>query len=156
MADGRFRLFLLAGILAFAIFCLAIAKEIFIPIAVAMLLTFVLAPVVRLLERRRVPHPAAVALTVALAFSVIGGVGYVLALQVTTLAADLPQYEGTIKQKIREARRAGKGGPIEKAQSTVKEVIGELQKDDDPKTRKPMPVVVEGQAPTGVAGLKAT
>ena len=156
MADGRFRPFLLAGILAFAIFCLAIAKEVFIPIAVAMLLTFVLAPVVRLLEHRRLPHLAAVALTVVLAFSAIGGVGYVLALQVTTLAADLPKYEGKIKQKIREVRRAGKGGTIEKAQSTVKEVIGELQKDDDPKTRKPMPVVVEGDAPTGVAGLKKT
>jgi predicted PurR-regulated permease PerM len=156
MADGRFRPFFLAGILAFAIFCLAVAREILIPIAVAMLLTLVLAPVVRMLERRHVPHVAAVALTVVLAFSAIGGVGYVLALQVTTLAADLPQYEGTIKRKIREARRAGKGGPIEKAQSTVKEVIGELQKEDDPKTRKPMPVVVEGQAPTGLAGLKAT
>jgi predicted PurR-regulated permease PerM len=155
MPDGRFRPFVLAGILAFAIFCLAIAKEVFIPIAVAMLLTFVLAPVVRLLERRRVPHAAAVALTVVLAFSAIGGVGYVLALQITTLAADLPKYEGTIKQKIREIRRAGKGGPIEQAQSTVKEVIGEIQKDDDPKARKPMPVVVEGEAPTGLAGLKA-
>src|SRR5687768_7859484 len=39
MLDGRFRPFVLAGILAVAIFCLAIAKEIFIPIAVAMLLT---------------------------------------------------------------------------------------------------------------------
>jgi len=155
MADGRFRPLWLAGILAFAVLCLAVAKEILIPIAVAMLLTFVLAPVVRALERR-LPHVAAVALTVVFAFSVMGGVGYVLALQVTTLAADLPKYEGTIKRKIREVRRAGKGGPIEKAQSTVKEVIGELQKDDDTKTRKPMPVVIEGQAPTGVAGLKAT
>jgi len=155
MADGRFRPLFLAGILALAIFCLSVAKEILIPIALAMLLTFVLAPVVRLLERR-VPHVVAVALTVVLAFSFIGGVGYVLALQVTTLAADLPKYEGTIKRKIREVRRAGKGGPIEKAQSTVKEVIGELQKEDESKTRKPMPVVVERDAPTGVAGLKAT
>jgi predicted PurR-regulated permease PerM len=156
MADGRFRPLIFAGILAFAVVCLAVAKEILIPVAVAMLLTFVLAPVVRMLEHRRLPHVAAVALTVVLAFSAMGGVAYVLALQVTTLAADLPKYEGTIKRKIREVRRAGKGGTIEKAQSTVKEVIGELQKDDDGKARKPMPVVVEGQAPTGIAGLKAS
>jgi predicted PurR-regulated permease PerM len=154
MADGRFRPFLLAGILASAIFSLGIAKEVFIPIALAMLLAFVLAPVVRLLERRRVPHGAAVALTVVLAFSAIGGVGYVLALQVSTLAADLPKYEGTIKRKIREARRVGKGGTIDKAQSTVKEVIGELQKNDDPKTRRPAPVVIERDTPTGLAGLR--
>jgi predicted PurR-regulated permease PerM len=154
MADGRFRPFVYAGVLAFVLFCLAIAKEVFIPIALAMLLTFVLAPVVRFLDRRRLPHAAAVALTVVLAFSAIGGVGYVLALQVTTLATDLPKYEGTIKRKIREVRRAGRGGAIEKAQSTVKEVIGELQKDDEAKARKPAPVVVERETPTGLAGLR--
>ena len=160
MADGRsdplrrFQPFLVGAVFAFAILVLAVAKEVFIPIALAMLLTFVLAPVVRLVERRHVPHAAAVALTVVLAFSVIGGVGYLLASQVTTLAGDLPQYEGTIKRKIREIRRAGRGGSIEKAQSTVKEVIGELQKDDDPKARKPAPVVVEREAPTGIAGLR--
>ncbi|HXU89667.1 MAG TPA: AI-2E family transporter [Methylomirabilota bacterium] len=156
MPDGRLRPFVYAGILAFVLFCLAIAKEVFIPIALAMLLTFVLAPVVRFVERRHVPHAAAVALTVVLAFSAIGGVGYVLALQASTLAADLPKYEGTIKQKIREVRRAGKGSPIEKAQSTVKEVIGELQKNDDAKARTPTPVVVEREAPAGLAGLRAS
>jgi predicted PurR-regulated permease PerM len=154
MADVRYRPFLFAGILALAIFCLAIAKQVFIPIVLAMLLTFVLAPVVRFLARRHVPHAVAVALTVVLAFSAIGGVGYVLALQGTTLAADLPKYEGTIKRKIREVRRAGKGSTIEKAQSTVKEVIGELQKTDDPKARTPAPVVIEREKPTGLAGVR--
>jgi predicted PurR-regulated permease PerM len=162
MADGRsdpsrrFQPFLVAAILAGAFVLLAVAKEVFIPIALAMLLTFVLAPVVRLLDRR-LPHGIAVAVTVVLAFSVIGGVGYLLAAQVTTLAGDLPKYEGTIKRKIREIRRAGRGGSIEKAQSTVKEVIGELQKSDDPKAaRKPAPVVVEREPPTGLAGVRET
>jgi predicted PurR-regulated permease PerM len=159
MADGRsdplrrFQPFIVAAALAVAILFLAVAKEVFIPIALAMLLTFVLAPVVRQLARR-LPYVAAVALTVVLAFSVIGGVGYLLATQVTTLAGDLPKYEDTIKRKIREVRRAGRGGSIEKAQSTVKEVIGELQKDDDVKARKPAPVVIEREAPTGIAGLR--
>jgi predicted PurR-regulated permease PerM len=162
MADGRsdplrrFRPFLVAGILALVVFCLAIAREIFIPIALALLLTFVLAPVVRLLERWHLPHAVAVALTVLLAFSAIGGVGYVLASQVTTLASDLPRYEETIKRKIREVRRAGRGGTIERAQSTVKEVIGELQKDDQPPARRPAPVVVEEPPATGLAGLRET
>ena len=91
-----------------------------------------------------------------LAFSVIGGVGYVLALQVTILSRRPAEVRGHHQAEDSRDPRAGKGGTIEQAQSTVKEVIGELQKDDDPKTRKPMPVVVEGEAPTGVAGLKAT
>ena len=154
----RFRPFLLAGILALALAFLALAKEVFIPIAAATLLTFVLAPVVRFLERGHVPRVAAVALTVVLAFSAIGGVGYLLASQVTALAGDLPRYEETVKRKIREIRRAGRGGTIEKAQSTVKEVIGELQKPDDPKAgrRAPTPVVVEYDAPTGLAAVRKT
>jgi predicted PurR-regulated permease PerM len=151
---ARFQPFLIGGILVVAIFFLRIAKEVFIPVALAMLLTFVLAPVVRLLARWRLPHVAAVALTVVLAFSAIGGVTYLLASQVTTLAGDLPKYEDTIKRKIREIRRAGRGGSIDKAQSTVKEVIGELQKEDDPKARKPAPVVVERETPGGIAGLR--
>ena len=160
MPDGRaaslrrFQPLIVAGILAFAIFCLAIAREVLIPIALAMLLTFMLAPVVRFLERRRLPHVAAVVLTVVLAFSAIGGVGYLLASQVNALAGDLPNYEGTIKRKVRELRRAGKGGTIEKAQSTVKEVIGELQKNDDAKKRAPAPVVIEREPATGLAGIR--
>ena len=151
---ARYQPFLIGGILVVAIFFLRVAKEVFIPIALAMLLTFVLAPVVRLLARWRLPYVAAVALTVVLAFSAIGGVAYLLASQVTALAGDLPKYEDTIKRKIREIRRAGRGGSIDKAQSTVKEVIGELQKEDDPKARKPAPVVVEREAPGGIAGLR--
>ena len=162
MADGRtsslrgFRPLVVLGILAFAIFCLAIGKEVLIPLAVATLVTFMLAPIVRFLERRRLPHVAAVVLTVVFTFSVFGSVGYLLATQVTALAGDLPRYEGTIKRKIRDVRRAGKGGSIEKAQSTVKEVIGELQKTDDPKQRAPMPVTVERQPATGLAGFRET
>jgi predicted PurR-regulated permease PerM len=163
MADGRsdalrrFQPFLVAGILAVTIAFLAIAKEVFIPIALAMLLTFVLAPVVRVLERRRLPHGVAVAVTVVLAFTAIGGVGYLLASQITTLAGDLPKYEDTIKRKIREIRRAGRGGSIERAQSTVKEVIGELSKEDDARARRrPPAVVVERETPTGLAAVKET
>jgi predicted PurR-regulated permease PerM len=144
------------GILAFAIFCLAIAKEVLIPLALAMLVTFMLAPVVRFLERRHLPHVVAVILTVVFTFSVVGSLGYLLASQVTTLAGDLPKYEGTIKRKVRELRRAGKGGSIEKAQSTVKEVIGELQKDDDPRKRPATPVIVEREPLTGLAGFRET
>jgi predicted PurR-regulated permease PerM len=144
-------------ILAFALFCLGIAQEVFIPIALATLVTFVLSPVVERLQRVRVPRVAAVIVTVVLAFSVVGGLGWVLASQVTTLADDLPQYRSNITRKIRELRRVGKSDSLEKAQSTVKEVIGELQKDGSvPVKRPPQAVVVEKPPPVGLAGLRAT
>ena len=145
-------------ILAFALFCLGIAQEVFIPIASAMLLTFVLAPIVERLQRARCPRVVAVIVTVALAFFVLGALGWLLASQVTTLAADLPQYRSNLTGKVRVLRRVGNSASLEKAQSTVKEVIGELQKKDGavPAQKAPQPVVVENPAPVGFAGLRAT
>jgi predicted PurR-regulated permease PerM len=152
----RLRPLLQVVILAFALFCLGIAQDVFIPIALAMLLTFVLSPIVERLQRWRLPRVAAVVVTVAFAFSVLGGVGWLLVSQVTTLADDLPQYKHNITGKIRQLRRVGKPDSLEKAQSTVKEVIGELQKDGSvPKGKPAQPVVVERQPPTGLAGLRA-
>ena len=153
---SRLQPFLQIFILAFAIFCLGIAQEVFIPIALAMLLTFVLAPVVERLQRWRLPRVAAVIVTVAFAFSVLGGLGWLLASQVSTLADDLPQYKDNLTAKIRQVRRVGKSDTIEKAQSTVKEVIGELQKDDGAaRSKPPQPVVVQKEPPVGLAGLRA-
>lgn len=105
-------------LLALALFCLSVAREVFIPIALAMLLTFVLAPLVERLQRLRVPRVAAVVLTVVFAFSVLGGLGWLLASQVTTLADDLPQYKSNLTRKIREVRRVGGPQALERAQST--------------------------------------
>jgi predicted PurR-regulated permease PerM len=144
-------------ILAFALFCLGIAQDVFIPIALAMLLTFVLSPIVERLQRWWVPRVVAVVVTVAFAFSVLGGLGWLLVSQVTTLADDLPQYKNNITGKIRQVRRAGKSHSLEKAQSTVKEVIGELQKDGAaPAKKPPQAVVVEKPPPAGLDGLRAT
>ena len=144
-------------ILAFALFCLGIAQDVFIPIALAMLLTFVLSPIVERLQRWHLPRVVAVVVTVAFAFSVLGGLGWLLASQVSALADDLPQYKHNITGKIRQVRRVGKSDSLEKAQSTVKEVIGELQKDGSaPAKKPPQSVMVEKQPPTGLAGLSDT
>ncbi|PYO24129.1 MAG: hypothetical protein DMD85_07730 [Candidatus Rokuibacteriota bacterium] len=144
-------------ILAFGLFCLGIAQDVFIPIALAMLLTFVLSPIVERLQHWHVPRVAAVVVTVVFAFSVLGGLGWLLASQATTLAADLPQYKHNLTRKIREVRRVGKSDSLEKAQSAVKEVIGELQKDGAVAAKKPpQPVVVEKPAPGGLDSFRAT
>ena len=130
--------------LVVVIACLYFASPVFIPVSLAVLLTFLLNPLVNALERHRLPRIAAVVVTVLLTFTLLGGIGWLLYAQVTTLANDLPQYKHNITSKIRDLRRAGKGGSLEKAQSTVKEVMGELQKDEQGAARKkPAPVVVE-------------
>ena len=144
------------GTLVVVIACLYFARPVFIPLALAVLLTFLLNPLVNALERHRLPRIAAVVVTVLLAFTLLGGIGWLLSAQVTTLANDLPQYKNNITSKIRDLRRAGKGGSLEKAQSTVKEVMGELQKDEQGAARKkPAPVVVE-QSPSELWRIPTT
>jgi predicted PurR-regulated permease PerM len=156
-ALSRLQPLLQVVVLAFALFCLGIARDVFIPIALAMLLTFVLSPLVERLRRWRLPRVAAVVVTVVFAFSVLGGLGWLLVSQATMLADDLPQYRHNLTRKIREVRRVGKSDSLEKAQSAVKEVIGELQKDGSVATKKPpQPVVVEKPAPGGLEALRAT
>jgi predicted PurR-regulated permease PerM len=142
--------------------CLYWAKSVFIPVALAVLLTFLLNPVVRLLQRRGLPRTPAVLLVVVLAFSVLGGISWTVTRQLTALAYELPRYKENLKHKMSDLRELGKGGIIERLQTTMKEVTGELQKATPPppeiqptegpterlsaEPEKPVPVVV--QAPS--------
>src|SRR5215218_7542624 len=92
--------------------CLAVAvlyfaQEVLIPLVLAVLLSFLLAPIVRFLERRRFRRVPAVLTTVAVAFAVIAEVGWVVGEQVVNLAQDAPQYQHEIVQKIRRFRGQG-------------------------------------------------
>src|SRR5262245_36254146 len=101
----------IAILAAFAIVAaLYFARAIFVPLAVAILLTFVLAPVVRLLRGGGVPRVPSVAIVVVLAFLIIFGLGGVMGQQVAQLADKLPQYQYTIQEKIRTLRDAASSG----------------------------------------------
>ena len=82
------------------IVALYLGKEVFIPLVLAVLLSFVLGPVVNLLRRIRVPRIPAILVTVVLALAVLLGVGGVIGLQLADLAGQLPQYQHTVETKI--------------------------------------------------------
>jgi predicted PurR-regulated permease PerM len=86
------------------------AKTVFVPLAVAVLLTFVLAPPFRLLRGWGLPRAAAAPIVVALAFIFILAIASILGQQLTQLAERLPQYEFTITQKIQKLRDSMLGG----------------------------------------------
>lgn len=139
---------LLAGVLM-TVGALYLGRDFLIPVAVASLLTFVLNPIVRTFERW-LPRAAAVILVVLLAFSLLGGFGWALALQAASLGQDVPTYRDHLKSKIAEIRGASRGGVIEKVQSATQEVVAELQKEDKPAkpADKPVPVVVKSPSST--------
>ena len=107
-------------------------REIIIPIALAILLSFVLAPLVGLLQRLRVPRGLAVVSVVIIAFALIFAMGSLLAAQLTQLAQDLPKYQSTITEKIQSFRDTTAGrGTLERASGMLKDLSKELDKPKD-------------------------
>src|SRR4029450_13511538 len=101
------------------------AQAVLVPFALAILLTFVLAPPITRLERwiGRVP---AVLLGVTLVFTLLGVASWGLTRQMQHLAAALPGYRANIQAKIADVRGAGQGGTVEKLQETLKDLKGDL------------------------------
>jgi predicted PurR-regulated permease PerM len=95
--------------LGVSIAVLYFAQEVLIPLALAVLLSFLLAPLVKLLERWRFPRVPAVILVVAIAFTLIGALGWVVGSQVVRLAEDMPRYQGEIVRKVQSLRASGSG-----------------------------------------------
>jgi len=85
---------------SFIIVSLHVARDILFPLALAALLTFLLAPLVTRLERR-IGRIGAVLMTVLLIFAATGGAGWVLTRQVVDLASKLPDYKDNIQIKLR-------------------------------------------------------
>src|SRR5208337_4531119 len=79
---------------------MSLAAEVLKPLALAVLLSFALAPLAGFFERRRVPRVIAVLLTVALALGSLSGIGYVVERQLSMLARQLPSYKERIQEKV--------------------------------------------------------
>src|ERR1700687_4603705 len=120
------------GIIALVVAGLYWLQAVLIPLALAVLLTFLLSPVVGTLQRRGLGGVSSVLVTVLLALSILGGIGWTLTRQVVTLADELPRYSLNIHHRIEDLRGAGKGGSVEKVQKAVEGVVGEIQKTDTP------------------------
>ena len=76
------------------------AREVMVPITLAVLLSFVLAPLVTVLRRIRLPRVPAVLLSVVLALGVILALASLIGVQVANLAGDLPRYQETVEAKL--------------------------------------------------------
>ncbi|KQY11577.1 ABC transporter permease [Rhizobium sp. Root482] len=106
---------------------LYLAREVFLPIAIALLLTFALAPVVSALRRLRMPRVVAVLVTVLVTFCVIGVFSLIVALQVGELARHLPTYQSNIVTKIKTLKEGGEeNGIIDRITRTIERINKEM------------------------------
>ena len=149
------------------IMLLYFGRDIIIPIALAILLSFVLAPLVGLLQRVRVPRGLAVVSVVIIAFAFIFAIGSLLATQLAQLAGDLPRYQSTISEKIQTFRETtASRGTLERASGMLKDLSKELDKPKEAASApgagaspqaaplKPVPVEVRQPDPGALESLQ--
>jgi len=118
------------GVIAVA--ALYLGREIFVPVALAILLSFVLAPSVLLLRRCHFGRVPSVIAVVVLAFTVISGLGAILGDQLTHLAENLPQYQSNITEKIHSLQgTTTKGGLVDRASTMFRDLSNEISKTGD-------------------------
>src|SRR3954468_13112623 len=154
------------AVAALIIAALYFGREIFVPFALAVLLSFVLAPFVMRLRTWRIPRTISVLVVVLIGFSIIFSLGGLMVSQATRLAAKLPGYQQTLSDKIESLRGLmGDSGTLEHASTVLKELKTELQhrdasgRGDGELTRqlsdKPIPVEVRQPDPGALSTLGA-
>jgi predicted PurR-regulated permease PerM/GAF domain-containing protein len=106
-------------------------RELLIPLALAVLLGFLLDPAVTRLKRWGLPRMVATLVVVVLALGALSGMGFYLGKQVQSLSASLPTYQNTIQEKLRNLRTLSSGPSAwDGAIKTYSTVEGEIAKAD--------------------------
>lgn len=152
---------------ALIVTALYLGRDVFVPIALAILFSFVLAPLVKGLQKLRVPRSLAVITVVLIAFSALGALTMAMVGQATQLAGDLPVYQSTMREKIASLRGAGPGsGVLSRAADVLQDLGKELDKPQAkdasplapsarPPDARPIPVEVHQPAPGALETLRA-
>jgi len=156
------------GILAVGVITVAalyFGREVFVPMALALLLSFALGPPVLLLRNWHFNRVLAVIAVVVLAFSVIFGVGAVIGSQLAQLAESLPGYHTNITEKVHSLRdTTTSSGVVGRATGMLSDLGNEITKPREKAGRpaangpavlapgvqqqKPVPVEIRPSDPT--------
>src|ERR1700722_13937597 len=106
------------------------AQKILIPLALAVLLAFVLNPVVTIVQRRGLPLVPSVIVIACLSFLLLGGIGFGLTLQLKRLGTELPKYKENVAKKVAGLREVSNGRWLHDLGEMLKEC------ESDPKDEK--------------------
>jgi predicted PurR-regulated permease PerM len=120
---------------AIVIAALYFARVMLVPLALAVLFTFVLAPLVSVLERIHIRRFLAIFLVVGIAVSGIGIMGWTVGNQLIDVTNQLPSYKTNIREKI-DAIHNPKNRRLDKAADAMKELGKEIA-DNPPALTEP-------------------
>jgi predicted PurR-regulated permease PerM/methylmalonyl-CoA mutase cobalamin-binding subunit len=149
--------FLIFASVILVVAVLRYASQVIIPIALAVLLSFLLGPVVVRLQRWRVPRVPAVILTVVAAFTVLSLVAWVVTIQLIDLAEKLPDYERNLQAKIEWLQQPQRPAALTRMMDMIDNLRADLEEGEKQareaeaersgKAAEPPPVPVEVRAP---------
>src|SRR5262249_40829342 len=122
------------------------AKAVLIPVALAVLLTFILSPLVSMLQRRGFGRVPSAVLVAGVAFCLFAGLGLGVLLQLKRLATDLPQYKDDIAGKIIRIQEAGKGSWLDQVYSTFQDITRQVKEAAPDAAAETGPVAVKVQS----------
>ena len=126
--DGLAAPLVIAAVIVAALF---FAREILIPIAIAVLLSFVIGPLVALLRKLRLGRIPSVGVAVLLLLTVVAGLGGLIGMQVADLSTGLPRYQRTIAQKAENL----KAGPLGDMAGYLRSINHQIQQAGAPEPK---------------------
>jgi predicted PurR-regulated permease PerM len=154
-----------AAVVIGTIAVLYLAREILIPLALAVTLTLVLTPAVGWLQKLHVGRFPAALLVILVSMAAVGGISYVIFNQVVQVATELPSYQENIDNKIRALRMRDTGALGRAAKSVQKlgKELDSVQEAPPPPTSRaarvntltdPLPVQVIETPPSALVYLR--
>jgi predicted PurR-regulated permease PerM/methylmalonyl-CoA mutase cobalamin-binding subunit len=151
---SAFHLTVIGAIIVAALY---FGQSVFVPLALAILLSFALAPLALLLRRWHFGRVPSVLAAVVVGVLLISGIAGVIGTQLAHLAQDLPRYQTNIAEKIHSLRSgAAENGIVERASSMLKDLGNEIAKPGAggdgtaavaPAGKAPAPIPVEIHEP---------
>jgi predicted PurR-regulated permease PerM len=106
---------------------LYLAKTVILPLALALLFTFVLAPVVTRLERARLPRIVAIPVVMLAAAIILGTVSWIVFTQLIAVTDALPAYTSNMQEKIRSLQQPDGGTSLSRAEREIDDLSAQLR-----------------------------
>lgn len=145
----KFRTFLplvVTGTLVLIVASIYVARPVLMPVALAMLLTFLLSPVDNALRRLGLGRGGSVALLAVMTFVLIASVGWAISIQVREITNNLPSYQDNIQKRI-EDLHVGKGTALDRIRLEFEQMIGSATTNATPAGQGAEPVLVTELSP---------
>ncbi|MBS0243985.1 MAG: AI-2E family transporter, partial [Proteobacteria bacterium] len=120
----------MAILAALGIAALVLGQPILVPFAVAIIVAFILAPLVRMLSSRGIPHPLSVVLVMGASLALAIGLAFLLSVQLLSLSTKVADYKDNFIAKIHSISALGReDGALTRAASALERLSSDISQE---------------------------